>query len=176
MELTCAGCLLRPLALTDAESLVRHGDDREIWLNLRDRFPSPYTIGDAVAYLAHVQHQAPQTTFGIDVGGAIVGSVSIRPGDDIERVSAEIGYWLGRAFWGRGIMTEVVRAVTGYAFGVLGLRRIFALPFARNVASHRVLEKAGYELEGVLRRSAVKDGELLDQRLYAAYDDRWLRE
>lgn len=176
MNITCASCLLRPLALGDAESLARHGDDREIWLNLRDRFPSPYTVGDAETYLARVQGQATQTTFGIDVGGAAVGSVSIRPGDDIERVSAEIGYWIGRPFWGRGIMTEAVQAVTGYAFGMLGLRRVFALPFARNAASHRVLEKAGYELEGMLRRSAVKDGELLDQRLYAAYDDRWPRE
>ena len=97
------------------------------------------------------------------------------PGDDIERLSAEIGYWLGRQFWGRGIMTEAVRAATTYAIDHLGLSRVFAVPFVSNAASARLLEKVGYELEGVLRRSAMKDGVLLDQLLYAYVSDEQVR-
>ena len=106
--------------------------------------------------------------FAIDVGGDAVGGVSLRPGEDVERYGAEIGYWLGVAYWNRGITTDAVRAVTTHALTTLGLLRVFALPFTRNAASARVLERVGYEREGVLRRSAVKDGEVLDQYLYAA--------
>jgi len=88
---------------------------------------------------------------------------------DVERVSAEIGYWLGEAVWGRGIATEALQAVTAEAFRRFELRRVYALPFADNRASVRVLEKAGYTLEGHLRQSAIKDGTIRDQLLYAAY-------
>lgn len=173
MELRCATCRLRPLVPADAPSLARHANDREIWLDLRDLFPHPYGLEDARAYIARVAAQEPVTSFGIEVDGEVAGGVGLRPGEDVERVGAEIGYWLGRALWGRGIATEAVRAVTAHAFGTLGLRRVFALPFARNAASCRVLEKAGYVREGLLRRSALKDGVLLDQALYAACDDVW---
>ena len=108
-----------------------------------------------------------------DLDYEAVGGLTLVPGHDIERVSVEIGYWLGRALWGRGIVTDAVRAATGHAFAALDARRVFAVPFADNVASHRVLEKAGYVREGTMRRSAIKDGVLHDQQLYAAYDDRW---
>jgi RimJ/RimL family protein N-acetyltransferase len=84
-------------------------------------------------------------------------------------VSAEIGYWLGEPYWGRGIMTEALTAVTLYAIERHQLTRLFALPFAGNVASCRVLEKSGYTLEGRLRRSAIKSGVILDQLQYAFY-------
>jgi RimJ/RimL family protein N-acetyltransferase len=93
------------------------------------------------------------------------------PGDDIARRTAEIGYWLGRRYWGRGVITDAVRAATAYAFAELAMHRVFAVPFVHNAASSRVLEKARYRLEGRMRRSAVKDGEVLDQWLWAAYDD-----
>ena len=173
MELVCTTCRLRPLVPGDAASLARHADDREIWLNLRDRFPHPYTRRDAESYIAALPHDEPATRFGIVVDGSAVGGLTLVPGHDIERVSVEIGYWLGRALWGRGIVTEAVRAATGHAFAALDARRVFAVPFAHNAASHRVLEKAGYVREGTMRRSAVKDGVLHDQHLYAAYDDRW---
>ena len=166
-------CELRPLESRDAASLARHANDRDIWLNLRDRFPYPYTVRHAEEYIARVASQAPQTSFGIIVDGAAIGSISLMLGQDIERLTAEIGYWIGREYWGRGIVTHAVRDATQHAFAVLGMRRVFAVPFVRNPASHRVLEKAGYAREGLMRRSAIKDGELLDQYLYAAYDDRW---
>jgi [ribosomal protein S5]-alanine N-acetyltransferase len=164
---------IRPFRPEDAPSVARHANDRDVWLNLRDRFPHPYALADAESYIAHVAHQSPRTSFAIEVDGEAVGSVSLTPGHDIERVSCEIGYWLGREHWGCGVVKEAVRLATTHAFAALGVRRVFAVPFARNAASHRVLEKAGYVREGALRRSAIKDGELLDQLLYAAYDDAW---
>ena len=101
------------------------------------------------------------------MGGEAVGSVGPFPKSNIERLSAEIGYWIGEATWGKGIATAVVRALSTYGFKELGLTRIFAVPLVSNLASMRVPEKAGYVREGVLRRSAIKEGIVLDQVLYA---------
>lgn len=172
-EIPGSRCVLRPFVESDAGSLARHADDREIWLNLRDGFPHPYTTDDARAYIAHASRQSPVTSLATVVDGNAVGGVSLRIGSDIERFSAEIGYWLGREYWGRGIVSEVVRLATRHAFEVLGMKRVFAVPFVRNVASHRVLDRAGYVLEGTMRHSAVKEGALIDQHLYAACADQW---
>jgi [ribosomal protein S5]-alanine N-acetyltransferase len=176
IEIRCDGCLLRALTLSDASAIARHANDREVWLNLRDVFPHPYSTADAESYINYASSRPIQTSFGIVVEDEAIGNVSLKPGEDIERVSAEIGYFIGRAFWNRGIMTEVVRAVTRYGFESLNLHRIFAVPFAHNEASSRVLEKAGYVREGYMRRSAIKDGRVLDQLLYAAHDDVWERD
>jgi ribosomal-protein-alanine N-acetyltransferase len=159
----------------DAESIAHHANDHGVWQNLRDRFPHPYTVADAEAYIGHVTSRPVQTSFGIVVEGQAIGSISLMLGDDIARQSAEVGYWIGRAFWGRGIMVEALKATTRYAFEQLELARVFAVPFATTSRSAKVLEKAGYVREGVMRHSAVKEGMLLDQLLYAAYRDRPLR-
>ena len=172
MEIVCAQALLRPLVLADAESLALHANDHGVWQNLRDLFPHPYTMEHANAYIAHVSTRPVQTSFGIVVDEQAIGNISLKLGEDVERRSAEIGYWIGRAYWGRGIMPEVVKAVTRYAFEQLDMARVFAVPYATTSRSARVLEKAGYVLEGVMRHSAVKDGLLLDQLLYATYADR----
>jgi ribosomal-protein-alanine N-acetyltransferase len=172
MEIACSRCLLRPLVASDAESLAHHANDHGVWQNLRDRFPHPYTVADADAYIAHVMSRPVQTSFGIIVDGQAIGSISLMLGDDIARQSAEVGYWIGRAFWGKGIMVQALEGTTRYAFEHLKLARVFAVPFATTSRSARVLEKAGYVLEGVMRRSVVKEGVLLDQLLYAAYSDR----
>jgi RimJ/RimL family protein N-acetyltransferase len=169
MEITCATCVLRPLVAADAASLAAHANDRDVWLNLRDRFPHPYGIDDATAYIAALADRPRHTSFGIVVDGEAAGTIGVVPGDDVARYTCEIGYWVGRAFWGRGVATDAVRAATAYAFSGLGMHRVFALPFAHNAASRRVLEKAGYVLEGRLRYSAVKAGRVLDQWLYATY-------
>jgi ribosomal-protein-alanine N-acetyltransferase len=175
VHISLDSCLLRPLVPGDAATLAQHANDRDIWLNLRDRFPHPYTVEDAAAYIDAVAEQHVRTTFGLIVDGEPAGSISLMLGHDIERASAEIGYWLGRAFWGRGVVTQAVRAVTHYAFSSIALHRVFAIPFTHNHASARVLEKCGYVHEGVMRRSAIKNGQILDQHLYAAYDDVPLR-
>ena len=111
--------------------------------------------------------RSPATDFAIEVGSEAVGAIGIAIGDDIFRRSAELGYWLGRSFWGRGIASSAVRAVTEHAFGRFDLNRLHAGVFAWNPASARVLEKAGYLLEGRLRSAVTKDGRMTDQLLYA---------
>src|SRR5258708_993642 len=156
-------CDVRSWRASDAEALLRHANNRNIWLNLRDAFPHPYTKHDARAYIRSVRERTPETTFAIAVEDEAVGSVGVLLRTDVERLWAEIGYGLAEPFWGRGIATEALVALTQYAIGAHGLTRIYALPFAWNLASCRVLEKAGYVLEARLRRSAIKDGEITDQ-------------
>jgi RimJ/RimL family protein N-acetyltransferase len=148
-------------------SLVEHANNREIWMNLRDRFPHPYTRADGQSFIKLARRMDPETFFAIAVDDHAVGGIGFVMQTDVERISAEVGYWLGEAFWGRGIVTEALVAVTRHAIERHGLTRLFALPFAHNVGSCRVLEKAGYVLEGRLRRSAIKDGVILDQLQYA---------
>lgn len=168
MELPCNLCLLRTWRESDAEAITRHANDRDIWLNLRDRFPHPYRTADAIDYIRSVASQTPPLSFVIVVGDDPAGGIGLRLGEDIEQCSAELGYWIGRRYWGRGIMTAAVRGITAYAFASLDLLRVFALPFTDNAASVRVLEKAGYVREGLLRSSAIKAGRVRDQYLYAA--------
>lgn len=167
MTLTLTRCQVRSWRADDLASLVAHADNRRIWINLRDRFPHPYTMRAGREFLRLMQAQRPETAFAIAVDGSAVGGIGFVMLADIERVSAEIGYWLGEPFWGRGIATEAVIATTRYAIETFGLTRVFAVPLASNLASCRVLEKAGYTLEGRLRRSAIKDGRIVDQLQYA---------
>ena len=167
MQLTLNRCDVRSWRTADAESLCRHANNRSIWLNLRDAFPHPYTKHDARAYIRSVRDRAPETTFAIAVDEEAVGSIGFVLRTDVERVSAEIGYWLAEPLWGRGITSEALVAVTRHAIDTHRLTRLYALPFAWNLASCRVLEKAGYVLEARLRRSAIKDGRITDQMQYA---------
>jgi RimJ/RimL family protein N-acetyltransferase len=166
-ELIGTRCTVRPFRVADAASVASEGNDRRIWLQLRDRFPHPYQLADAEAYIDRVASEDPPRSFAIVVDHRAVGGVGLQLMTDVNRRSAEIGYWLGAEYWRRGIATEALRLVTAWAFDAHGLLRIFAQPFAGNAASRRVLEKAGYQLEGLMRRSAVKDGEVRDQCLYA---------
>lgn len=169
--LDCGPCRVRAWRWEDEPSLARHADDREVSRRLRDSFPHPYTREDARRFIGFARGQEPRTTFAIAVDGEAVGGIGLRLGQEVERRSAEIGYWLGRAFWGRGIATAAVRGLTGFAFEAFGLTRVFAVPFENNPASMRVLEKCGYLREGVMRRSVVKDGVVMDQILYAITDE-----
>ena len=167
MHLPLTSSVVRSWRMSDVPSLVEHANNREIWINLRDRFPHPYTRADGQAFVKQARRMEPETFFAIAVDDLAVGGIGFVMLSDVERVSAEVGYWLGEAFWGRGIVTEALVAVTRHAIEQHGLTRVFALPFAHNVGSCRVLEKAGYVLEGRLRRSAIKDGVILDQLQYA---------
>lgn len=167
MEIRLARCSVRSWLETDARSLADHANNRAVWINLRDRFPHPYRLRDARAFIGHAVSAVPETRFAITVDGAAVGGIGFTLDDDVERVGAEIGYWLGEAFWGRGITTEALVAVTAFAIREHRLTRVYAIPFEWNAASFRVLEKAGYVCEGRMRRSAIKDGRVIDQLLYA---------
>jgi RimJ/RimL family protein N-acetyltransferase len=167
MQLTLSTCVVRSWRSSDVDSLARYADNRKIWINLRDAFPHPYTKRHGREFIKAALRRSPESFFAIDVNGDAVGGIGFVLHPDVERVSAEIGYWLGEPFWGRGITTEALAALTKYAIDAHGLTRIFAVPFAWNAASCRVLEKAGYVLEGRLRNSAIKDGRLTDQLQYA---------
>jgi [ribosomal protein S5]-alanine N-acetyltransferase len=160
---------LRPFRLEDASAIVRHADDREVWRYLRDRFPHPYTPGDAEAWIAFATSHDPPLHFAIDFEGETVGGIGIIPGTDVERVSAEVGYWLGRAAWGRGLATRALASLAPYAFRTYDFTRLYATPFDFNAASIRVLEKAGWTREGVLRRAVIKEGRVADLLVYARY-------
>src|ERR671910_2130346 len=175
MRLDCGCCVLRPWKEGDEHSLVCHANDYQVWRRLRDRFPHPYTHADAEQWIAIVRRRGPQTHFAIEVRGEATGGIGLELGGDIERRSAEIGYWLGEAFWGKGITPAAVPALTGYGFEALNLTRSFAVPFASSGASIRVLEKCGYIREGIMRRSAVKEGVVIDQVLYALTDEDFVR-
>jgi RimJ/RimL family protein N-acetyltransferase len=167
MELDCGKCKLRSWHPNDVESLTRYANNRKIWLNLRDKFPYPYTRIDAEDWIKRSLVARPETNFAIDISGQAVGGLGFELKTDVERFSAEVGYWLGEEFWSQGICTTALRISTPFAFKSFKLNRIFALPFAENLVSIRVLEKAGYVREGLLRKSAYKDGRFLDQALYA---------
>jgi RimJ/RimL family protein N-acetyltransferase len=167
VTLTLERSEVRSWRASDLDSLVRYANNRQIWINLRDRFPHPYGRGDGRQFIRAARKMNPETFFAIAVGSEAAGGIGYVLQQDVERVSAEVGYWLGEPFWGRGITTEALTAVTRYAIDQHQLTRVFAVPFAYNTASCRVLEKAGYVLEGRLRRSAIKDGEIVDQFQYA---------
>jgi len=167
MKILLKTCAVRSWRLEDAPALARHANDREIWLNLRDGFPHPYGLEDAERFIRGAMQRRPETFFAIEVEGEAAGGIGYGLHSDVERVSAEIGYWLGRQYWGRGIMTEALRATTFHALESHGLTRVYALPYEWNPASCRVLEKAGYVRECRMRRCVIKDGKVIDQYLYA---------
>ena len=167
MLLTTNTCAVRSWRSEDAAGIVRYANNYKIWVNLRDAFPHPYTAQHARDFIRSVKNRTPETTFAIAVEGEAVGSIGFVLHPDVERVSAEIGYWLAEPFWGRGIATDALIATTKHAIDAHGLTRIYAVPFAFNDASCRVLEKAGYVLEARLRRSAIKEGTICDQLQYA---------
>lgn len=171
MKLQLDQCTIRSWQWGDEFSLVRYANNRKVWRNLRDRFPHPYTLSDAERWLSWAQETVPETNFAIAVDGAAMGGIGFSLQEDVYHRSAEIGYWLGEEFWGRGIATEAVRAVTAYAFDKYDLCRMYAGVLEWNPASMRVLEKAGYVCEGRLRRSITKDAETIDQVLYAIVRD-----
>ncbi|TXB64884.1 GNAT family N-acetyltransferase [Phaeodactylibacter luteus] len=160
---------LRPLRPGDEESLSRLANNPKIARNLMDRFPQPYTRADAARFITFARQSGEEAVFGIEVEGQVSGVISLLFKEDVYRASVELGYWLGEPFWGQGISTEAVKLVTAYALEKAEVSRVFANVFEYNPASRRVLEKAGFEKEGVSRRAARKNGQLLDVHVYARY-------
>ena len=167
MKIDLLSCHVRSWRLQDRTSLVRYASNRNVWINLRDRFPYPYTDEDARIWLEYVLQHRPETNFAICVDDEAVGGIGFSFDTDVGYRSAEIGYWLGEEFWGRGIATQCLIAFTDYAFSNFDLCRLYAHVFDWNKSSARVLEKAGYVQEGRLRMSVTKDGRTIDQLLYA---------
>ncbi len=161
-----ARCRLRPWRADDLPALVHHANNKNVSRQLRDAFPFPYTDADGLAFIAMSGAAKPPLGLAIEVDGQAGGGIGIVPRTGNERRSAEIGYWLGELLWGRGIGPDAVALMTGYAISVFGLARLEAFVIISNARSRRTLEKAGFRLEGVARRSFLKDGVLHDQACY----------
>jgi len=163
-----AGAILRPLREQDLPIMAALADNPKIWNNLLDVFPHPYGIGDAHAFYDRLDlSPGPLRTFAITVEQRFAGVIGFDPLADVHRMGANIGYWLGEPYWGRGIGTAALRTLTAYAFATFALERLQAEVFAWNPASARVLEKSGYTFEARARRSVLKAGQITDGLLYA---------
>ncbi|MCP4639359.1 MAG: GNAT family N-acetyltransferase [bacterium] len=167
MEIKGSQFVLRPWRAGDEPHIVEHANDSEVSRNLGDKFPYPYTLDDAYAFVRRcLEISGPNRMFAIEVDGAPCGGLGLHPFDDVMSHTVMIGYWLGKKYWGRGIATEAVGLATHHAFRVLDYERVEANVFAWNPASARVLEKNGYTLEGRLRNRVYKRGELVDEFIY----------
>jgi RimJ/RimL family protein N-acetyltransferase len=171
VRLECASCAVRDWARSDKAAVLRHANNRKVWRNLTHRFPHPYTEADADWWFGFLEQMPEPTHWAIDVQGEAVGGIGVMVGEGVFAKSGHFGYWLGEEHWGRGIMTQAVTVVAPYAMSRFGLVRLEAPVFAWNPASMRVLEKCGFVREGVLSASVFKDGELIDQVLYARVND-----
>lgn len=154
---------LRRLVEADKNSLAALANNKKIWDNLRDYFPHPYTLKDAEDFIALTAREEPPVTFGIFREEAFAGVVGLVKKDDVYRKTAEIGYWLGEPFWGRGVTTAAVGLMVDYGFNKLKLERIDAGIFEYNIASQKVLEKCGFALEGVYKNAIFKNEQLLHE-------------
>ena len=167
MEIQLSQALIRSFHTGDAESITHYANNRNVSRNLTDMFPFPYQLSDAETFIDKVISTDPEQVFALVIDGEAVGGIGVHPKDGCYRSTALLGYWLGEPFWGRGIMTEAVRAITAWAIPRFDLLRVEAGVFAWNTASARVLEKARYVLEGRHRKSVIKFGEVTDQLMYA---------
>ncbi len=160
---------IRKWALSDAKALAASIGNPNVRKNLRDGLPDPYTEQDGVDFITSMLATDGDTTFSfaITVDGKAVGCISVYRQDNIHRQTAEMGYHLAEEYWGQGVMTQAVKETCRYVFAHSDIIRIYAEPFERNVASCRVLEKAGFQWEGTLRSNAVKDGVILDMKMYS---------
>ncbi|MDD5398599.1 MAG: GNAT family protein [Dehalococcoidia bacterium] len=161
---------MREWAPSDEAALVKYADNRNIWINLDDRFPHPYTAADAREWIGLASKQ-PVTNFAIATADEAIGGVGLRLLEGLFRNSAEVGYWLAEPYWGKGIATAALAVIVDFGFRELDLVRLQALVFARNPASAHVLEKGGFKLEGRMVKGVFKDGENIDAFLYARVRD-----
>lgn len=149
--------------------VARYADNEKIAANLRNVFPYPYTRQDAENYVRSCAENTEERQLcrAIVAEGHAIGSIGVFCGSDVYEKSAELGYWLAEDFWGKGIMTEAVRRICWEAFAAFDIVRIYAEPFAHNAGSRGVLEKAGFTLEGIMRKGVFKNGELCDYCMYS---------
>ena len=160
---------IRKWKIEDAKELTNVINNKKVLDNLRDGIPYPYTVEDAKEYIMQNLNakKDSQYSWAIVVDEKVAGSIGVFRKDNIHCRTAEMGYYIGEEYWGKGIMTEIIKKVCKYVFENTDIIRIFAEPFSYNIASCRVLEKAGFELEGILRKNAIKNGKILDMKMYS---------
>lgn len=164
---------IRPFKASDAENLAKYANNWNISRYLSDHFPYPYTHKDAVGFIERTLLQDPLHSFAITIDDEVVGGIGIHPKDDIHRKNAELGYWVAEPYWGRGIMTKAIAEMISYGFRTFEIERIYALTFADNVASQKVLLRNGLKKEAQFERTLFKDGELHDECVYGIRRENW---
>jgi RimJ/RimL family protein N-acetyltransferase len=174
MEIPFEEIILRPWKFSDAEALALIADNKNIADNLRDVFPNPYSLTDAISWLNIVlPKNDPAVFFAIIYEDNLAGSIGITTKSDIYRKNAEIGYFLSQKYWGKGFATSAIKAVTSYAFRTFDIIRVYAEPFADNSASRRALEKAGFKLEATFKNYVIKNGIIRDSCIYSVLKEEW---
>lgn len=159
--------LLRPWSIEDLDSLVKYANNYNIAKNLMDIFPYPYSIEDGKTFIERTIKNSPPNTLAIEIKGEASGAIGVHPGTDIYRKNAEMGYWLAEPYWGKGIITRAISQMVDYGFKNWDITRIYARPYGHNIASQKALEKAGFVLEARLDKTIFKNGEYIDELIYA---------
>ena len=162
-------CEIRKWELADAKDLAVALSNKKVQDNLRDGLPYPYTEQDGLDYISAmlVADESDTFAFAVSADGKVIGSIGAFRQDNIHRQTAELGYYISEEYWGKGIMTEAVKQLCDYVFTHTDIIRIYAEPFAFNIGSCRVLEKNDFQCEGILRSNAVKNGKVLDMKMYS---------
>lgn len=162
-------CRIRKWELSDAKDLAAALSNKKVQDNLRDGLPYPYTEQDGKEFISAMLSADENETsaFAITVDNMVIGSISVFRQGNIHRQTAELGYYIAEEYWGKGIMTEAVKQICEYIFAKSDIIRIYAEPFAYNIASCRVLEKVGFQYEGTLRNNAVKNSKVIDMKMYS---------
>ena len=164
---------IRTWKMEDANCLAAAINNKKVQDNLRDGIPFPYSISDAEMFISSVLKAGEDSKYvwAITVDDVAIGSIGVYRKENIHRYTAELGYYIAEPWWGKGIGTIAVKEVCSYIFDNTDILRIFADPFAHNIASCRILEKAGFIFEGTLRKNAIKNGKVLDMKMYALVKD-----
>ncbi|MFL5765692.1 MAG: GNAT family N-acetyltransferase [Bacteroidia bacterium] len=158
---------LRPWNIDDLDSLVRYANNPKIASRLTDAFPYPYTAENGRAFIEMATRNSPVNVFCIDINGEACGGIGLHAQQDVHRKNMEMGYWLAEPFWGKGIITNAISQTVDYGFKTFDIARIFARPYGSNLASQRVLEKAGFTLDARLEKTLFKNGVFEDEVIYA---------
>ncbi len=159
--------ILRPWTNSDLDSLVKFANNAKIAKFMTNQFKHPYTIENGKAFIAFALQGNPTHIFAIEINGEAAGGIGLHPQNDIQSKNAELGYWLAEPYWGNGIITKAINQMVEYGFNNFDINRIFARPFGTNVGSKKALEKAGFKLEAQFEKTFFKEGELIDELVYA---------
>ena len=162
-------CKIRKWKLTDAKDIAVALSNKKIQDNLRDGLPYPYSEQDGIDFISSMLSANEDETFAfaITLDDKVIGSIGVFRQQNIHRQTAEMGYYIAEEYWGKGIMADAVKQICEYVFKNSDILRIYAEPFAYNIGSCRVLEKAGFQYEGTLRNNAVKNGKVIDMKMYS---------
>jgi len=158
---------LRNFLREDSKRLAHIANSISISRNLRDGFPHPYTEADAIIFIDKCLSMEPKSFFAIEYKGEYVGNIGLVVGNDVYRMTAELGYFVGEDFWNKGIASQAIKQICDFGFKKLTLHRIYAGVFENNKSSMRVLEKSGFTKEAVFKKAVFKENKILDEHRYA---------